>query len=539
MKLTLKEHFVLGRQKDCPAFAIDTPDEFATADDIVRVFTRIDPANNTTDYSQAPPIIAYDIASGIRALTPQAEAFVNEMNDRITPPGMVSEVLTYLRDNLPGEDRGAGQKGGIVVFFGYHHCLESPDKAFVIQATRNLFPAFKGTRRTFIALGPLLSLPADLQGEMLRHTVEYPTRAECEAIVRSLVKTANEDAAAKQDMKYVAPTDSTIERASQACVGLKSPAVVEQAVALSLGSRFGGLSVERLNDIRISEINSQQWFSVMNSGRTFGKDYCGYDAAVDHTLALLESDRANITLVVRLEEAADALRGSQGSGASDGGVKADIHQALLNFMEDNQTLGCWATGEPGSGKSLLAECAANHIGVIGIAFDINACLGSLMGDSGRNFRQALRTLKALAGDGTILFIATSNDINVSPQLKSRFGEGIFYFPTPTDEDTRALWVLYRRQYQIPEDDPTPPVKNWTGREIRNACRKAYNMRWPLVKAAQYIVPVSVEGKADMEARMKMAHERLLSAVTPGVYRMPSTVAQVPANSGSRRALEVD
>lgn len=537
MNLSLKELFALARAKDCPAFAIDTPDEFATADDIVQMYGVVDPANGTRDYSQAPPIVGYDIASGARALTSAAEGFVNEMNDRITPPGMAAEVLTYLRDNLPGDNRSTGQKGGIVIFFGYHHCLESPDKAFIIQATRNLFPAFKGTRRTFIGMGPLLTLPVDLQGEMLRHVVGYPTRTECEKIIRDLVKITNEDAAAKQGLKYIPPTEDIITRASRVCVGLKSPAVVEQVVSLSIGNQFGGLSVERINDQRVLEINSQPWFKVMSNGPTFEKDYCGYEAAVQRVKRLLDSDRAGVTLVVRLEEAADAFRGSQGGGASDGGVKADLHQEALGYLENKKRRGIWAFGEPGSGKSWLSECAANYLGVVGIAFDVNACLGSLMGDSGRNFRMALRTLEALAGDGTTLVIATSNDLSVSPQMKSRFS-AIYYFPTPEEENARRMWGMYRKQFLIPDDDPTPAVRNWTGREIRNCCRDAYDLRIPLAEAALSIVPVSVEGKAEMEARMKQAHERLLSAVTPGIYRMPSTV-QVPAGNGTRRALEVD
>ncbi len=539
MNLSLKETLALGRKKDCPAFAIETPDEYATTNDIVAMFG---------DIEKAPAIVAYDIASGIRPLTPAAEGFANEMNDRIIPPGQVPEVLTYLRDNLPGEvkDNTTGevvQKGGVVIFVGFHHCLRSPDAAFVVQATKNMVWGFKGTRRTFIALGPILTLPIDLQGEMLRYTVEYPTRAECEAIVRRLVTQMNEDVAAAGGVEgYVPPTDEVIERASRSLVGLKSPGVVEQTVALSLGARFGGLSVERINNQRVLEINSQAWFKVMNSKRTFAKDYLGYEAAVEDILSLLESDRANITLVVRLEEIGDVFGGRAAGGATDGGVKDDIRQEFQNFSEDNQCLGAILYGEPGSGKSLLSECAANHLGVIGIAFDINACLESLLGNSGINFRSALRTLKALAGDGTILFLATSNTLDMLPQLKSRFSEGIYYFPMPEDKDVAALWAHYRKVYQIPEDDPTPVVKQWTGREIRNCCRSAYNRRWSLAKAAQRIVPVSVEGRAEMEQRMKQAHERLLSASKPGIYRMPSTIT--PSNGQTagqpvRRALEVD
>ena len=171
---------------------------------------------------------------------------------------------------------------------------------------------------------------------------------------------------------------------------------------------------------------------------------------------------------------------------------------------------CWAF--PGTGKSAFCKALGNETGRPTLMLDIGSLMGSLVGATEQNIRQALRIADAMSpailfvdeldkglsgigstGDsgvstrlfGTLLtwlsdhetdvfFVATANDISKLPPEFTRAErfDGVFFLDLPAGKDKEAIWDLYRGQFGIPAAQARPADANWTGAEIKSCCRLA-------------------------------------------------------------------
>lgn len=217
-------------------------------------------------------------------------------------------------------------------------------------------------------------------------------------------------------------------------------------------------------------------------------------------------------------------------------------------------------GVSGSGKSAFAKALGTEAGRPTLLLDIGALMGSLVGQTEQNVRQALRIADAMApcvlfcdevekalggvtsgaaGDsgvssrlfGTLLswmndhtsdvyLIATCNDISRLPPEFSRAErfDGIFFLNLPGAAERRAIWQLYIAQYELSPSQKLPPDDQWTGAEIRACCRLAALLDLPLIQAAQHVVPVAVTAAESVDRLRSWASGRCLSADQPGIYR---------------------
>jgi SpoVK/Ycf46/Vps4 family AAA+-type ATPase len=210
-----------------------------------------------------------------------------------------------------------------------------------------------------------------------------------------------------------------------------------------------------------------------------------------------------------------------------------------------------------------------------LILDIGSLLGSLIGQSEGNLRQALRTVdaqqpaivmldeleKALAGvgsqgdsgvssrlfgtllgylsdhDSDVFFVATSNDISKLPPELSRAErfDGVFFIDLPLGAEKDQIWDLYRTQYGIPDNQTRPDDSSWTGAEIKSCCRLAALLDVPLTQAARNVVPVAVTAAESVERLRTWASGRCLSASQPGIYsRDGASSASVPTRRINRR-----
>lgn len=227
-------------------------------------------------------------------------------------------------------------------------------------------------------------------------------------------------------------------------------------------------------------------------------------------------------------------------------------------------------GVPGTGKSAFARSLGNETGRPTLVLDLGALLGSLVGATEANVRQALRIAdamspcvlfideleKALGGVGSIgdsgvstrmfgtlltylsdhetdvFFVATSNDMSKLPPEFARAErfDGVFFLDLPTGKDKDAIWALYRKHFGIPDSQVRPDDTSWTGAEIKSCCRLASLLDVPLTQAAQHVVPVAVTAAEQMERLRAWASGRCLDAAAPGVYRRDG---DAPARPGRR------
>jgi len=215
-------------------------------------------------------------------------------------------------------------------------------------------------------------------------------------------------------------------------------------------------------------------------------------------------------------------------------------------------------GPPGSGKSALAKALGVETGRPTLILDVGSMLGSLVGQSEANIRQALRQVdamspcvvmvdeveKALAGSsgpsgdsgvasrlfGTLLgwlndrtsdsfVVCTANDISRLPPefARSERFDATFFLDLPGSEEKRAIWRMYRDRYGLDLSGPTPSDRDWTPAEVKSCCRLAALLEVPLGEAAGNIVPVAVTAGEAIERLREWAAGRCLAADRPGLY----------------------
>jgi SpoVK/Ycf46/Vps4 family AAA+-type ATPase len=133
-------------------------------------------------------------------------------------------------------------------------------------------------------------------------------------------------------------------------------------------------------------------------------------------------------------------------------------------------------------------------------------------------------------DSDVFVVCTSNDVSRLPPEFSRAErfDAVFFVDLPTPAEKDAIWRLYRRQYDIGASEKRPNDTDWTGAEIKSACRLGALLDMSLNEAARNVVPVAATAAESIDKLRTWASGRCLSAAQPGIYQKDA-----PA-SGQRR-----
>ena len=97
--------------------------------------------------------------------------------------------------------------------------------------------------------------------------------------------------------------------------------------------------------------------------------------------------------------------------------------------------------------------------------------------------------------------------------------GTFFFDFPSEEEVVALVKLYCAKYGLQEDEEEVAVKlrGWVGREVENACFKAYQYSKPLSEVIANIAPSYVSQKDKLTQLRMSCSGRFISASSRGIY----------------------
>jgi SpoVK/Ycf46/Vps4 family AAA+-type ATPase len=230
---------------------------------------------------------------------------------------------------------------------------------------------------------------------------------------------------------------------------------------------------------------------------------------------------------------------------------------------------------PGCGKSAFCKSLGNETGRPTLVVDMGALMGSLVGQSEANVRQALRLLdamapcvamfdeveKALAGvassgqtdsgvsarmfsgllgwlndhESDVFVVCTSYDVSKLPPEFSRSErfDATFFLDLPSPSQRQSIWRLYLDRFGLDPDQPRPRDADWTGAEIKACCRLAALLGVALVEAGTHIVPVSVTAGESVERLRSWASGRCLDADRPGLYTRGTANAVKPGRSVRR------
>lgn len=396
----------------------------------------------------------------------------------------------------------------ILVLANFHHFLKSPE---VIQTLAKQLTSGKQNRTFVVILSPVVQIPTELEKQFVVIEHALPSRDELEAIARGV---AQEEGDLPEGMELIRLLDAT--------AGL-TRYEAESAFSLSL-VRHGRIKTETLWDMKSQMLKKSGLLSLHRGSETFG-DLGGLDA-----------------------------------------LKAFCKRALRPRPKNAQAIqsrGVLLLSPPGCGKSAFCKALGNETGRPTVILDIGSLLGSLVGQSEQNIRQALSVMDAMApcvafidecekalsgvsgqGDsgvsarlfGTFLawlndhesdvfVVATANDISRLPPEFSRSErfDGVFFVDLPDAKQREAIWRLYLAKYNL-EQQPLPPDEDFTGAEIKSCCRLAALLDVPLIAAAQNVVPVAKTSAESVAKLRTWASGRCLSADRPGIYQGPGVAS---------------
>lgn len=476
---------------------------FETSDPALTIMAGLRALNGK---AESVPVLQWDCSEGLTA-APTSRPGANVAQE-IAPNAKEFSSLTYclqmLREKMPDS--------AIVWLHNAHRFLDDPA---TVQALWNLRDAIKTRHGLVIMLAPSIQLPSELKNDVIVVSEPLPDEGELKRIVSEIHESAQQ----------AEPQDG--EKIIDALLGL-SAFGAEQSLALAM--RKNGLDRADLWERKRKMIEQTPGLAVWRGGETFD-DIGGCDNVKSFMGGVMSGKRAP-RAVVFIDEIEKALGGAAGDMS---GVSQDYLGTLLSFMQDKQAAGCIFIGPPGAAKSMVAKAAGNTTGVPTIQFDLGGMKGSLVGESERRIREALKVADAV-GQGRLLFIATCNSFgNLPPELKRRFTLGTFFFDLPSKEERAKIWAIYKDKFRISPEDLAQSVFNedgWTGAEIRQCCDIADRIGATLAEASKFIVPVAKSAAETIETLRKQASGKFISASQPGLYQFQVNAAPAPT-SGRR------
>jgi len=477
--MTFLQKFEAARRVSTPLVAVQTPDPAATIDKL-RTFIGKD------------VVFCWDFVRGLYAF--------NEKDKKILTACCGEQVPEAYTN--PAEALGVAMKfpqDAVFFYSNAHLFIEDDSNQAIIQGIWNLRDPYKTTGRMLVMLCSSIKVPAELQ-DVLVLDEPLPSSDELKKITE----------ACYEAYKLPTPPEKEVDDIVEAVSGL-SAFTAEQATMMALTKE--GINLQDLWERKYVAIEQVNGLSVERETITF-EDIGGIENAKKFFKGIFTGKRPP-NIVVFIDEIEKHLAGSTGGDLS--GTSQEMLGALLSFMEDKNSKGIIAIGPPGCAKSMIAKASANTFKKVSIRFDLSGMKGSLVGESGRNLRNALKVVDAVS-NSKILFIATCNSIaQLAPELRRRFNRGTFFFDLPTAEEREKIWGLYRAKYQINLDFARPDDGGWTGAEIKQCCDLADDLRISLQEAASYIVPVSKSAAVAIERLRTEASGSYISASTPGVY----------------------
>lgn len=403
----------------------------------------------------------------------------------------------------------------ILVLQNFHRFIQSAE---VVQALAKQIIAGKQNRTILIVLSPVVQLPTELEKMFVVIEHELPDRNQLAEIARGIATEESE-----------LPEGAEFETVLDASAGL-TRLEAENAFSLSL-VRHGRIASEAVWELKSGMLKKSGLLDLYRGAENFSS-IGGLDA-----------------------------------------LKAFCRRSLLQPHRSNplkRPRGVLLLGVPGTGKSAFAKALGRETGRPTLVLDVGALMGSLVGQTESNIRQALKIAdamspcilfvdeieKALAGAassgqtdsgvsarlfGTLLswmndhesnvyLIATCNDISKLPPEFSRAErfDGVVFLDLPGSDEKRTIWELYLNAFEIDRDQGMPDDTSWTGAEVRACCRLSALLDVPLIQAAQNVVPVAVTARESVDRLRNWASGRCLDADRSGIYQ------QTPKQRTSRR-----
>jgi hypothetical protein len=332
----------------------------------------------------------------------------------------------------------------ILVLQNFHRFTQSTE---IIQALSKQILAGKHNRTILVILSPVVQIPVELDKLFVVVEHDLPSQQQLMEIARGVATEEGE-----------LPTGAELERVIDAAAGL-TRYEAENAFSLSL-VRHGSITPEPLWATKAQMLRKSGLVSLHQSHQDF----------------------ANLGGLAAL--------------------KSFCKRAMLQPNRNHpnkRPRGVLLLGVPGTGKSQFAKCLGKETGRPTLVLDVGALMGSLVGQTESNVRQALKIADAMqpavlfvdeldtalagvngSGDsgvstrlfGTLLtylsdketdvfVIASANRIDHLPPEFTRAErfDGVFFLDLPKSDERHVIWQLYLRQYELDARQKMPDDAN--------------------------------------------------------------------------------
>jgi hypothetical protein len=361
----------------------------------------------------------------------------------------------------------------ILVLVNFHRFLNSPE---IIQAMARQIITGKQNRTFIIVLSPVVQIPTELEKQIVVIEHELPGRDQLEDLARSLATEDNE--LPHNELGTVLDAASGLTRYE-----------AEAAFSLSL-VREGAIRPRSIWELK-SQMLKKSGLLTLHRGTECFADLGGLDAL-----------KSFCTRAMHRQGEANPLKRPRG--------------VLL-------------LGVPGTGKSQFCKALGSETGRPTLTLDIGSLMGSLVGQTESNIRQALKIAdamspcvlmideieKALSGVGNsaatdsgvsarlfgtflrwlndhqsdVFVVCTCNDISRLPPEFARAErfDGIFFLDLPGTAQKTSIWNICQHLFDLDSSQPKPSTQDWTGAEIRSCCRLAALLDVPLAESAKNVV----------------------------------------------------
>lgn len=498
--MTIIESIKSARRAGVPLISITTSDPTAL---ILGVYPAL----------KDVPVLRWDVSGGIqaigagnqRSLEAAAKVNIDGNGEPASPPIATANPVEALQKALEFTPRDTAL---FMVNADLFLREESGSDNWKVlgQAAWNCRDGFKSSQRTLIFVGSGGRMPSMLRNDVIELHDPVPTRETIAKIVRQLYR-VSENAKGSELPKL---EDLVVEKAVECLAGVQSSFLCENIVAMSFTKN--GMDFEFLWSQTIASIERTAGLKVI-PGKSSFDDIGGLDQ-IKLRLKRKLGGKKKPVLVVLLDEIGQMLAGI---GGDNTGVQQDAFGQLLTALNDNDWGGMIFTGFAGCGKTELGKALGSEAGGLFISMDLGAARGPYVGTSEQMIRSAISVLKARGGD-RVFFIGTTNSTdNLPAPLFRRFSGGVFFFDLLTEKQQRPLWAMFRKKFNIPEEQVQPRCEGWTGAEIRICCKNADEDNITLEEAAESICPVAKSMGKDVAKLRESVSGRFLSASQPGLY----------------------